>query len=217
MHYLFIGEDSVAKDKKIAELKKKYIPSPDALPFDFEILHGLKLEAELFKKSLIALPALSPKRLVVIHQAQKLSTQNKDLVVEFLQSKPEHMVLILDLDHSDPKDAFVNKIGKYVQVISLGVAAVQNVFDMTRAMSQRRLSEALLILTSLLSSGIQPVQIMGGLVWFWGKTKEKIPSQRFSQGLRALEEADLNIKRSRLKAEHALEMVVVKLSSLIAC
>ena len=60
------------------------------------------------------------------------------------------------------------------------------------------------------------LQLMGGLVWFWGKLKQRISAEKFKKGLLHLQEADLNIKRSRIKAEYALEVLVVKLCLLIA-
>jgi hypothetical protein len=41
-----------------------------------------------------------------------------------------------------------------------------------------------------------------------------MPPAKFEKGLLALGEADLNIKRSRLKPEQALELLVVKLCAL---
>ena len=79
---------------------------------------------------------------------------------------------------------------------------------MPRAMSSRNAGEALKILDELLESNVHPLQIMGGLVWYWGKERERLSPQSFYKGLTALEEADLNIKRSRLKPEHAVEKVL---------
>jgi len=51
MVYLFLGEDSTAKDQKIKDLKKKYLKSEGSENFDFAILHGKKLSAEELKRS----------------------------------------------------------------------------------------------------------------------------------------------------------------------
>ena len=45
--------------------------------------------------------------------------------------------------------------------------------------------------------------------------KPKVSGDNFKQGLFILQEADLNIKRSRLDPEHAIETAVVKLTELI--
>ena len=84
-------------------------------------------------------------------------------------------------------------------------------------MTARNPVEALKILGNLLVEENHPLQIMGGLIWFWGKSRTRLSADQFKKGLMCLQEADLNIKRSRLKPEHTLEVLVVKLSSLIAC
>ena len=84
-----------------------------------------------------------------------------------------------------------------------------------RAAERSRASEALQILANLYAQDVHPLQIMGGLVWFWGKQRQKISTERFKKGLAALHKADLNVKRSRLKPEYAVEKVVVELSGLL--
>ena len=216
MHYLLIGDDPSVKDKKIAELKTKFLPQPNALNFDFEILHGLKLEPETLKKSLVTLPVVAAKRLIVLRQIQKLNAHNKELVLEFLNNKESYFVLVLDCDEGEISESFLGKCAKLCEVLNIQKKAEQNVFDMTNAMGRRQTADALGILSNLISSGIQPVQIVGGLIWFWGKSKERLTPVRFVKGLNALQEADLNIKRSRIRPEMALEILVVKLSSLLA-
>ena len=56
---------------------------------------------------------------------------------------------------------------------------------------------------------------MGALVWFWGKSQDRMPGERFRKGLLVLQEADVNIKRSRLKPEYAVEVAVIKLMRLL--
>ena len=215
MNYLLLGDDSFSKDKKIAEFKKKFFPQPNALHFDFETLYGLKLEAETLKKALVTLPAVATQRLIVIRQVHKLSAQNQELILDFLKKKEKYVVLILDSEEAEPTTAFLGKCAKACEVLPFSKAISQNVFDMTNAMGRRQMADALGILSNLLNSGIQPVQIMGGLVWFWGKSRVRLSPKKFKQGLEALQEADLNIKRSRLKPDNALEVVVVKLGSLL--
>jgi DNA polymerase III delta subunit len=56
---------------------------------------------------------------------------------------------------------------------------------------------------------------MGALVWYWGKEGKTLGQERFERGLKALEEADLNIKRSRLNPQYAVEKLVVELGLLL--
>jgi len=218
MIYLFLGEDSAGKEKKIAEIKKKYLATDSALKLDYELLYGLKIDPSELKKALIALPAISPQRLILIRIIEKLNTQCKEILLDFIASDHKHVVLILDSDETSPKNSFLNKIRVKAEVMRFGRGVVKkNVFDMTRAIEDRDSTGALKILEHLISGGDHPLQIMGGLVWFWGKSKKRLSPDRFKKGLLVLQEADLNIKRSRLKAEYAVEIAVTKLSLLIAC
>jgi DNA polymerase III delta subunit len=217
MIYVLLGEDSLAKDHKIAELKAKTLRSAGAVAFDYIVLHAVKLDAQEFKKVLFELPAVAPQRFIVLRTVQKLSAQNKKIFLEFMEQQPGHAVVVLDSGEAAAKDEFISRVSARARVLRFQTRPRQNVFDMTKSISACDPTRALKILNDLLSDGNPPLQIMGGLVWFWGKTKQRLSQDTFKEGLLELQEADLNIKRSRLKAEHALEIVVVKLCSLLAC
>ena len=209
MIYFLLGEDVAAKDARIADLKKKIL-STDAISFDYEVLHSSKLDPETLKKALMNLPALARQRVVVIRECHRLSPQNRTLILEFANKNYPHLALVLESGEWDSRESFVRGV-KGAQLVEFKTPVKLNVFDMTKAIDLRKDAEALKILENLLSGGIHPLQIMGGLVWFWGKSRGKISPGLFEQGLVALQEADLNIKRSRLKPEYALELLVVKL------
>jgi len=216
MIYLLLGADINAKDKKIAQLKKEYLGSLEALKFDYESLQAIKCDSDELKKSLLSLPTVAPKRVVVIRFAQKLSTHNKEIILEFIQRKEDYLVLILDWADDHTKNSFLNKISPSAKTLSFFGDAAHNVFDMTRAMGSRQPAQALKILDTLLEEGNHPLQLMGGLVWYWGNSRNRMAVDRFKKGLTHLQEADLNIKRSRINPGYALETCVVKLCSLIA-
>ncbi len=211
MMYLFLGEDSRAKDEKIGELKKKILAHPQSFQFDYETLQGTKLEEHHLKKALMNLPALSPRRLVVIREGHRLSPKNQDILVQFLEKAYDHAVIILDSDEWDHKNSFVKKIRKMVDLVEFSSTRKFDIFDLTRTIDSKKETEALKILDQLLSGGTHPLQILGAVVWFWKKSRGRFSGEQFKKGLLALQEADLNIKRSRLKPEYAMELLVVKL------
>ncbi len=212
MIYLFLGQDNAAKEIKINELKNKILTPAAALKFDYEILYAQKLEPETLKKALIALPAVAKQRLVVIKESHKLNAQNKELVLAFAKD-PGNCVLIIDSDKSQTDESLVKKLGSAAKVVNFKTPTPLNVFNLTRLIGMHKPAEALKILSALLSQGEQPLSIMGGLVWYWKNARREFSLEVFKKGLLALQEADLNIKRSRLKPEHALELLVVKLCS----
>lgn len=215
MIYLFLGQDAPAKDQKIAELKKKTLKSPEAFRFDFEVLHAHKLDPQDLKKAFDSLPAVAPQRLLLVRGCHRLSPQNKKLVSEFAKSKSEKLVLILDSDEMSSKDTLIRTLGRGVQIVDFRKSQPLNAFDLTKAISFKKSVESLKILSQLLEDGTAPLQIMGALVWFWGQMRNRISSEEFEKGLIVLQEADSNIKRSRLKPEQALEVAVVELGLLI--
>ena len=214
MIYLLLGSDGPAKDRKISEIKTKAF-NVNTFEFDYEVLHAHKLDPLDLKRSFLALPAIAEKRLVVLRQIDRLNPRNKELILEFLRQDLSHVDLIFDSEELEASTAFLKELAKSVQVVHFKKEIPSNVFDMTNAMSARRPTQALAILGDLLTGDIHPLQIMGGLVWFWGKSKNRVSVKSFQKGLSVLQDADLNIKRSRVKPEHALEIAVVKLSSLI--
>ncbi len=210
MTYLFLGQDLTAKDAKIAEIKKKICPSPESLKFDCETLYAQKLGPDELKKALMAIPAVSKNRLVIIRECQKLTAQNKELILEF-SGNPGPCVLVLESQKADLTDAFIKTMSRTAKVLNFKNEEPLNVFNLTRAIAIKKPAEALKILSALLDQGDQPLQIMGGLVWFWKDARRGFSGEEFKKGLLALQEADLNIKRSRLNPNHALEVLVVKL------
>ena len=216
MAYLFIGRDLPKKDAKLAELKTKLFKDPSALSFDYEALSAHKLNSDELKKSLLALPYMAAQRMVVIRQCERLSEHNREIILEFLPQDQKAVVLVLDFDELDLRSAFFLKLKVLTQVLNFGTEKVINVFDMTRAISSHDTAGAIKMLHELIGNNTHPLQIMGGLVWYWSKEREHLNTARFQQGLMVLEEGDLNIKRSRLKPEYAVEKVVVQLASLRA-
>lgn len=214
MTYLFIGANTVDKQAKIANLKAPWAVDPDALQFDYQVLYGHKLDGKELKKSLLALPAIVQKRLIIIHEAQELNELCKAIVLECLAASPTHVVLILECDALPSKDGLWDKIRCLAQVHETRLGVKESVFDMTKKMTAGRTAEALQSLNRLYDEGAHPLQIMGGVVWAWGNQRSRVSAEKFEHGLRQLQETDLNIKRSRLNPQQALEILVTKLAAL---
>lgn len=211
--YFVLGEDEAQKQARIAELKKKLLQSEDAATLDYDVLYGDKLSAADLKKTLLSLPAVNPRRVIVIHHIHKLSAALQALICEQL-ALAEHLALVLEGVKSPFKAKSLG--GVKAQTFDYGLPEGVNVFKMTDAMKSRRPDQALKVLAELFESGNHPLQIMGGLIWFWEKYGRRLPAGGHEKGLRCLQEADINIKRSRLDPEQAMEVCVVKLTALLA-
>ncbi len=213
--YLFMGEDGVSKDRKIAALKKENLPE-NSLQFNYELLYADSLEPSKLKELLYCLPVNSRKRLVVIKEADKLSSQNKEILLSFVKNPPKDTLLVLDTNKSGIKDDLFKDLSRYAEIFNFTKPAL-NVFDLGRSVAHKKSKEALLCLSRLLENGEKQGNILGVIGWQWRKLRQAMPEKEFIRGLELLQEADLNIKRSRLKGNLALELLVVKLCEPVSC
>ncbi|MDP8265290.1 MAG: hypothetical protein P9M12_07460 [Candidatus Aceula lacicola] len=212
MTYLLVGQ-SPSKENKISEIKTNILTSKESLFFDYEVLYAHKLSVEVLKKSLISLPSVSQKRVVLIRQAHDLNAQAKKIIAGCLKDCSISLELILDADYWSPKDSLLKSFGKLVKVFNFEKEQKVDVFELTKAISVGQKVKALKLADQLIKEGNHPLKIMAPILWAWKKSRNRISKEKFRQGLTALQEADFCIKRSRLKPEYALEVLVVKLCS----
>jgi len=215
MIYLFLGDDLPAKDARITEIKNKLFQnSPEALAFDFNNLDAKELGDNALKQAFLTLPVIAPHRLIVLRQIQKLKSADIQILINFCQKPAKHCDLVLESSDrilkGDLKD-----LPLYAKGVVLGKPEGPSVFDMTKLMTAHRSADALKMLDGFYSDNVHPLQIMGALVWYWGKEGKPLGKERFERGLKALQEADLNIKRSRLEPQYAVEKLVVELGLLL--
>lgn len=212
MIYLLLGEDTQAKDNKILQIKSSVLLNPQSNHFDFESLDAQHLSAANFKKSLLGLAVMSSKRLILIRHVNQLKSEGLKVLESFLEGPCEHCDIILET--AGPLKESLSGIAAKAKVFNFGMKEEQNIFNMTKLMSAKKTTEALKMLHEFYGSGMYPLQMMGALVWYWNKDGRALGAAKFQRGLKALEEADLNIKRSRLQPEYAVEKLVVELVEL---
>jgi DNA polymerase III delta subunit len=215
MIYLFLGDDLPAKDARITEIKSKiFKSSQEALAFDLDNLDAAQLQEHALKEALLTLPVIAPHRLIILRQVHRLKSADIRVLIEFCKKPAKHCDLILESGETTLKGD-LKDLPLYAKGAMLARPEGPNVFDMTRLITARRSGEALKMLDGFYRANVHPLQIMGALVWYWGKDGKAYGKEIFKQGLRALEEADLNIKRSRLEPQYAVEKLVVELSQLL--
>jgi DNA polymerase III delta subunit len=215
MIYLFLGEDLAAKDAKIAEIKNKiFKDAQEALVFDFDNLDAKELKSDALKQALLTLPVVVPHRLIVLRQIHKLKSADMQVLINFCQRPASHCDLILE--SSEPMlKGDLKDLPMHAKGMVFGKPEGPNVFDMTKLITAHRSADALKMLNGFYENNVHPLSIMGALVWYWSKEGKACGRERFERGLQALEEADLNIKRSRLEPQYAVEKLVVELGVLL--
>jgi len=216
MIYLFLGDDFTVKDAKISEIKNKFFKnSQEALAFDFDNLDAKELGPDMLKQAFLTLPVIAPNRLIILRGVHKLKVADIQVLLNFCQKPAAHCDVILESGENTLKGD-LKDLPLYAKGVVLAKPAGPNVFDMTRLITARRSGEALKMLDGFYRDNVHPLKIMGALVWYWSKEGKSCGKERFEQGLKALEAADLNIKRSRLEPRYAVEKVVVELGLLFS-
>ena len=215
MIYLFLGDDLPAKDARITEIKNKlFNSSQEALAFDFDNLDVKELGGDALKKAFLTLPVIASHRLIVLRQIHKLKSADIQVLIDFCKKPAAHCDVILESSENILKGE-LKDLPLYAKGLVLGKPEGPNVFDMTKLITAHRSGDALKMLDGFYRENVHPLQIMGALVWYWGKEGKSLGKERFARGLKALEEADLNIKRSRLDPQYAVEKLVVELGLLL--
>ena len=214
MIYLLLGDDLSAKDNRINEIKNKLFQNlHEALSFDLDNLEAKELKEDALKQAFLTLPVIAPHRLIILRQIHKLKSADIQVLLKYCQKPSSHCDLILESSESTLKGD-LKDLPLYAKGVVMAKPEGPNVFDMTRMITSQRSADALKMLDGFYRANVQPLQIMGALVWYWGKEGKALGRERFERGLKALEEADLNIKRSRLEPQYAVEKLVVELGLL---
>ncbi len=215
MIYLFLGEDLAAKDAKITEIKNKFFQNDqEALAFDLDNLDAKELEADRLKQAFLTLPVIAAHRLIILRQIHKLKKPDVQVLLQYCQQPAKHCDLVLESSESTLKGDFKD-LPMHCKTLVLDFPEGPNVFDMTKLITAQRGGDALKMLDGFYKDHVHPLQIMPALIWYWGKEGRSCGRERFEKGLKALEEADLNIKRSRLDPQYAVEKLVVELGQLL--
>ncbi len=214
MIYLFLGDDLAAKDARIIEIKSQFFKnSQEALSFDFDNLDANKLPDDALQKSFLTLPVVIPVRLIVLRQVHKLKSADIQVLLNFCQKPAKYCDVILESAEKTFKGDLKDLV-LYTKTVVFAKPEGPNVFDMTQLITAGRGAEALKMLNLFFNDNVHPLQIMPALVWYWSKEGRLCGSEIFKRGLQALQEADLNIKRSRLDPQWAVEKLVVELGLL---
>lgn len=211
MIYLLLGDQMDKKDSFINALKAKS-PAFQSASFDIENLDGSQVSKDDLKKALMALPMAASRRLVIVSSIHKLKAPDIQSLTTFISEPHEHVDVILESSAFELPTAF-KAITAASKVTLFGTPPAKP-FEITNFMERRDTSKALLSLNKFLDDGMYHGNLLGVLVWYWGKHGRAYGRVNFEKGLQLLQEADLNIKRSRLAPAFALEKVVTELVGL---
>lgn len=205
--YLLVGQESHFTDKIIAKIKEEHL-SKQLQDFNLDRLYAKGLALNELQERLLNLPFKSKKRIITVKNAQQLAPNIKKFLVDYVQHPREEIVLILEIDRPDPKDGFVNSLSRF-STSFIRAEPRLDAFILSRQIELRKVDFALKVLHQLLKKGERPERILGGLRYAW-ETRVGASLQTRKR-LKALLACDIDIKTGRLKADFALEKLVVYL------
>ena len=210
--YLLIGQDNIFKDAKLAKIKEDFLPK-HLESFNSDTLFGRDLTLKNLQEKLLSLPVKTKKRLIIIKEAQALKDEVKNFLLSYCQKKISDLILVLDVSQKSRRDELVDGLLKVAQVFRCKETELPDAFVLWRQISLKRAPQALKILGELLKNGEKTERILGGLRY--ACLKDTCRPQDAKVRIKLLLNCDIDIKTGRLKADFALEKLVVSLCGLI--
>jgi DNA polymerase III delta subunit len=210
--YLFIGQDSLAKERRISSLKTQFLKEK-VRDFNLDILSARGLELKMLQERLLALPVQSPKRVIVLKDAETLKAPVRAFLRQYALKPCLEVILVLDMAQDKDEDGFIKAISRQAQVSFFPLPTAPDTFSLSRQLARKDAHASLNTLHQLLQAGEKPERIMGGLRYVW--EKEIFSGQRIRRRLKLLLACDVEIKTGRLRPDFALEKLVVELCRLV--
>jgi len=136
--YLFDGEELYLKNKVLKRIKKEFI-SPKYEDFNYEIISGKNASTAQIGDSLITLPLKGAKRLVVIEEAEKLSSANQKLLLEYLAKKTDSTTCLICLGEKfNKKTKFYREFKKKNRIVSFNLLQDEKIINWICKETQRK-------------------------------------------------------------------------------
>jgi len=208
MVYLLIGQDIQAKETHLKKIKQEFL-SKDLQDFNSDTLYAKEITLKDIQERILAIPLKSPKRLIVVKDAQSLEVNIRNFLFTFAERPQKQLILVLDFEHYDYKDEFVKKISVSAKVVRFKETVLPDAFVLSRQIELKKADSALRILEQLLKNGEAAERILGGLRYAW--EKQDVNGIQARKKLKLLLNCDIEIKTGRLAPAFALEKLVVGL------
>ncbi|MCX5708664.1 MAG: hypothetical protein NTY14_06825 [Candidatus Omnitrophica bacterium] len=213
--YLFLGQDIL--DQENSSLKEKELNKLKAsLPqktrdFNLDILHcnDRTFSLKALQEKLLFMPTGDAARIVVVRNLQDAEPAVKEFILNYVKDPSSGIILVLDVDKVDRKNAFIEGVSRYAEIRHFRVETQASTFTLSRLIEARKAAEGLEVLHELLDNGEKPERIMGGLRASW--TRYSADPLSLNKKLKILLRCDLDIKTGRIKPVFALERLVVNL------
>jgi DNA polymerase III subunit delta len=136
--YLLYGGDGAFKDETLDGLLKGLLP-PESRDLNLETLHGSETTAEEILSRAETLPFLSSRRVIVLRDADHLSSKDREKVLDRLEKHPcPHASLIFLVQRIDRRESFFRSFQRTGKVISCDLTDPEAVRDWLQARARQR-------------------------------------------------------------------------------
>ena len=156
--YLFEGEEVYLKNKVLKKIKEKFI-LPQYEDFNYETISAKNASTSQIGDSLATLPLKGTKRLVVIEEAEKLSSTNQKFLLEYLAKETNSTCLICLGEKFNKKTKFYRAFKKKNRVVSFNLLWDEEAISWIRKETQIKggkiTTEAAIYLKEKIGNGLQ--------------------------------------------------------------
>lgn len=116
--YLFLGEEDFLKETELKKLKSRFLEN-STRDLNYNVFYAKDKDFKL-KEALDILntaPFMSPKRFVILKDADSLSDSDKESVLFYLKNPKDSSILIIDSKSSKIKEGFVLEASKLTKLV----------------------------------------------------------------------------------------------------
>ena len=116
--YLFLGEEDFLKETELKKLKSRFLEN-STRDLNYNVFYAKDKDFKL-KEALEILntaPFMSPKRFVILKDADSLSDSDKESVLFYLKNPKDTSILIIDSKSSKIKEGFVLEASKLTKLV----------------------------------------------------------------------------------------------------
>jgi DNA polymerase III delta subunit len=119
--YLFLGEEDFLKEAELAKLKSRFLEN-SVRDLNYSVFYAKEKDFRL-KEMLDILntaPFISPKRFVILKDADSLAEKDKESVLFYLKNPVETSVFIVDSRSAKIKEGFILEASKLSKLVKAG-------------------------------------------------------------------------------------------------
>ena len=216
---ILAGADEQTKRRRIEQIQSSCF-SPEIRDFNSSLLYAddKDFSAPLLQESLAEFPCAGASgRVIVIKAAQRMTKAVQEVLIDALKEGKSSSCVILDVAEPSAATEMMDRLaaaGAKVEMSRTPIPA--SIFDMGRAILDRKSELALKILHRVWGERERSEKILGALFWQWEDfhSRKRMDDETYRRGLDWIQETDRRLKMSsgHRREEMLLESLVVRLS-----